>query len=167
MFVPVFTFSWSIRLHVDLDYVPSSDQTNSQPKVHFIPWICKQHSRQNEEKLPQFTYTKLPAGWSWLGMWQGWEIVFGPDTFREGQTVTLCQPGRTRGTAMLNTISWSANGREFVVVFGGIFLFVWLRMLEMCVRQCLCISIPCSALCINTTTHTHTHIRRNWVHTNT
>lgn len=122
--------------------------------------ICKQkaisspdfqlHSRDKDKFLSSSTLSVLlAAGWSWRGMWHRREIVFGPDTFREGQTVTLCQPGRTQGTSMLNTISWSANGREFVVAFGGMCLFA---CFEMVVWLCLCISMPCAALCINTHT---------------
>lgn len=61
--------------------------------------------------------TELAAGWLLAGAWQEQAGVLGPDAFREGQTVTLCQPARTQGTAMLNTISWSANGTEFGRVF--------------------------------------------------
>lgn len=60
-------------------------------------------------------------------MCEGREVVLGTHTFREGQTVTLCQPGRTLGTAMLNTISCSANGTE-----------LW-RRFGLCVCLCACL----------------------------
>lgn len=116
----------------------------------------------------------LAAGWSWRRTRQGQVVVFGPDAFR-GQTVTLWQSGRTRGTAMLNTISWSANGKEFVVVFQGTCLFVWLSVLwkvytavRVCPRE-YCIYALCFLhvhkpwACIHTT-HTDSDKTANGVH---
>lgn len=115
--------------------VPSSGLPHLQTNVHFGAWTAEQSStaetkRSSSVHLRWACSWLLAVGLSWRGMWQGREVVFGPDTLREGQTVTLCQPGRTRGTVMLNTISWSANGREFVVVFGGMCLFACLGVLR-------------------------------------
>lgn len=70
-------------------------------------------------------------------MWKRWEVVFGTIIFSEGQTVTLCQPGRTLGKAMLNTIYKSTNGRgESVVMLWG-YTFV-------CVSGCTLKCVPFS-----------------------
>ena len=65
---------------------------------------------------------------------------------REGQTVTLCQPDRTPGRAMLNTISRSANGRSLWCL-GYVFVCVpWsaLKCVRGCVHLRLCMSLPCT-----------------------
>lgn len=117
-----------------METIHANSFANESP---FYPQRCQHHSRDKDNFLSSPTPSSLLAArWSWRGAWQGREVVFGRDTFREGQTVTLRQPGRTRGTATLNTISWSANGREFVVVFGG-YVFV---CVPWCALKCVCVS---------------------------
>lgn len=131
--------SRSVGGHVDLTYMP----INLQPKP-------VSSSRDQNRFLSSPTPSLLLAvGGSWWRMWQGWEVVFGPDTFR-GQTVTLCQPGGTPGTAMLNTSSWSANGKELVLVSRGMCLFV-------------CLSVCVSALARHKHGRTHTVNTVHWL----
>lgn len=100
----------SIRGHVDLPCLESILQT----KATFILGL---HNYIAETKTSSLIHhTELAAGCWMVLMGNVAEVAFGPDTLRD-QTSTLCQPGRTSGTAMLNIISWSANGKEFVVVF--------------------------------------------------